>query len=227
MEILSEIHQSVVSSSTDSVVQILAFWPQILAAFTVFIIGWLLSILLRKGIIKLGDRIKIPHFAEKSGFKDFLEKANIQSPPSVVIAKFFQAWIITIFLLAATKIVHLDTVSNFLEAIIYFIPNLIVAILILLFAVRFGDFASGIVAGALSLADSHATKVVSIVVKNILIAFGIMAAIVQLDIPGASELIRILFIGFVASISLAGGLAFGLGGKDFIRDLLENLKKTK
>ena len=40
-------------------------------------------------------------------------------------------------------------------------------------------------------------------------------------------LIETLFIGFVAMLTLAGGLAFGLGGKDVVRELLETLKKIE
>jgi len=224
-EKLYEVKQTIVSSSTGSIVKILEFWPSILGAIGVFLFGWTLSILVKKVIEKIANKFRFLHFAKKTGFENLLKKANITSPPGEVIAKFLQAWIVTIFLLSATKILHLDAVSGFLEKIINFIPNVIVALLIVLFAVKMGEFIGGIVAGAFLIANSNATKIVSLAVKNILIAFGVMAALVELNI--AKELIQIIFTGFIAMLALAGGLSFGLGGKEAVKTLLKDLKKKK
>lgn len=221
----TEISDAVFSSSTDSLVQIVSFWPNILAAAAVLLFGWLISWLLKKLIVKLGEKLRFGHFAGKIGFDTLLEKANISASPSEVIANFFQAWIITVFLLSSAKILHLDAVSAFLDSVIGFLPNVAVAIFIILFAVRLGDFLGAIVGSTFALSDSHAGKVLSIATKNIVIAFGIMAGLVELHI--AAELISIIFTGFIAMLALGGGLAFGLGGKDVVRELLEDLRKKK
>ena len=220
-----EIQETIFSGSTDSISRILQFWPNILAAAGVFLFGWALSIFARKMIEKIGEKLKIAHLAEKSGFKKILQKAGVKKAPSVVVAQFLQGWIVTIFLLSAAKILNLTAVSNFLEKIIEFLPNIVVALFILLFAVRFGDFIGALISGALSIANSNASKVVAVVIKNIVIAFGIMAALVELHI--AENLISTLFIGLVAAIALAGGLAFGLGGKEIVAQMLRDLTKKK
>jgi hypothetical protein len=50
--------------------------------------------------------------------------------------------------------------------------------------------------------------------------FGALVAIGELGI--AKEFINILFIGFIAMLALAFGLAFGLGAKEVVREVLEN-----
>jgi hypothetical protein len=188
----------------------------------VFLFGLAFSIAVKKTVIKVGEKIDVHNFTKKIGLQNLLLKFNIHSAPSIVIARFLQGWIFTIFLLTSTQILKLDPVSDFLEDVINFLPNVVVALFIMLFAVRFGDFLSGIVMGAFYSKDSHAGKILSLVCKNIIVAFGALVALNQMHI--ASEFIKIIFIGLISMVSLAGGLAFGLGGKEVVYEFLEDLR---
>jgi uncharacterized spore protein YtfJ len=222
---LKNIWQDIFDSSANSMGDILNDWEQIAWAGGVFILGYLVSIFLKKLILKIGKKIKLPTLAEKSGFKKFLEKAGIKTSASLVIANSIQAWIISVFLLQATEILELNAVAEFLDKIITFIPDVVVSLFIVLLAVRMGDFIGGLVASALTLADSHAAKIVSLTAKSILIIFGVMTALVRLDIKYLNELITVFFVAFVSMLALAGALAFGLGGKDVVREVLEELRE--
>ncbi len=225
IEKLTEVQETVFSSSSESIGQIVYLWPTVLAAIGVLVLGWLLSYLVGKFFVKLGEKARLNYVLDKIGFSNLLKKAKIKSPPSLVIGRFFQGWIITVFLLGTANILQLDPVSDFLTKIIDFLPNILVALLIMLFAFRMGDFVGAIVNSVLSATGSHGAKVLSMVIKGILIAFGVLAALVELNI--APELMQILFTGFIFMIGLAGGLAFGLGGKDVVREFLEDLRDEK
>lgn len=219
---LNEVQETFFSSSTESIGKILAFWPSILAASGVLLLGLLISFLIGKFFNKIGEKLKLSMLSEKIGFTALLKKANIKLSPSTIIASFFQGWVLTVFLLATANILKLTAVSDFLEKITDFLPSVLVAFFILLFAFRMGDFIGAIAMSLLSVANSHAAKILSVVIKNIVIAFGVMAALVELEI--APELVQILFAGLIFMMALAGGLAFGLGGKDVVRELLEDMR---
>ena len=68
-------------------------------------------------------------------------------------------------------------------------------------------------------------EILSWLPKWALVIFALLAALTQLNI--ASELIQILFTGIVIMFALAGGLAFGLGGKDEAAKWLESMKKHR
>lgn len=114
-------------------------------------------------------------------------------------------------------------VEEFLDKVITLAPNIVIAMLIVLFAVQMGNTASSLTKNFLRIGDKNAREIVAAVAQNIIFAFGILAALFQVGI--APELVQTIFTALVAMIALAGGLAFGLGGKDFIREMLEEMRK--
>ncbi|MBT4936297.1 hypothetical protein HON22_00095, partial [Candidatus Peregrinibacteria bacterium] len=124
---------------------------------------------------------------------------------------------------AASKILELSAISEFLDKVISYIPNVVVALFIVLIGFQLASTIGALVESTLNIMDSAAAKVLGLVAKNIIVLFSILAALIQLNI--AEDLVTILFIGVVTMTSLAGGLAFGLGAKDFVADLLKNMNK--
>ena len=116
-------------------------------------------------------------------------------------------------------------VADFLATVRGYIPDLIIALFIMLVGIRIGNTVSVVVQTSLSLTRSNTAKALGIAAKSTVITFAALAALSQLQI--APILIQILFIGFVSMLALAGGLAFGLGGKDVVKELLEAIKNME
>lgn len=220
---IQEINSTIFSSSSNTLVDILEKWPQILAALGVIAIGYLIMRLIQWLIVKISKKIFLHTLSERSGFTEFLEKAKVKAAPSEVIANFVGGYVFTLFFLASSKILGLHAISEFLDKVISYIPNIVVALFIVLIGFQLANTIGALVESTLSIMDSAASKVLGLVAKNIIIIFSILAALIQLNI--AEELVKILFIGVVAMTSLAGGLALGLGGKDFVANLLKNMNK--
>jgi predicted transporter len=112
-------------------------------------------------------------------------------------------------------------ISAFIEQVAGYIPNVIAAAVIIFIGI--------VAANALGNAAGKASKATRIVPSNIIIAavrypillFAALAALSQLQI--ATDMIRILFGGIVFALSLALGLAFGLGGRDEAQRILEGM----
>jgi len=220
---IQEINDTIFASSSNTFVEIFKNWPNILAALIIIAIGWIIMKILNWIIIKTAKKFSFHKISKKSGFTKFLEKAKIKAAPSEVIANFLGGYIFTMFFLAASKVVGLTAISDFLQKVIQYIPNVVVALFIVLIGISIANTTKAVVESTVNILDSGGSKILGIVAKNIIILFSILAALWQLNI--AEELVKILFIGIVATVSIAGGLSIGLGAKDLIKDILIEMRK--
>lgn len=220
----NDLTNTFLASSTESLHQIVSILDEILLASGVVLLGWFVGSMIKKGIMKIGDKLKVPKLSDKVGFSHLLEKANIKRHPSRLIGEFAQGYVITIFLIGASNLLGFDQVAEFLDSVIAYIPNILIALVIVLLGTRVADTVSAILENTLKLAHSKAARTMALTAKYIIVSFSMMAVLFQLKI--AADLVQVLFTGFIAMIALAGGLAFGLGGKDVVREFLEDLKKV-
>ena len=92
----------------------------------------------------------------------------------------------------------------------------------MLIGVQIGNTLQLVISTSLSFAKARTADAMGIAGKYTVVAFAVLAALSQLQI--AQILIQILFIGFVGMLMIAGGLAIGLGGKDVVHEMIEDLK---
>ena len=198
------------------------FLPALVGAILVFVAGWIVAVALGKAIEHIVKIIRIDDVVEKAGTKGRLRKVGVE----LNIAKFFgelvKWFLILVFLMAATDILHLSQVTSFLNSIVLYLPNVIVAAVILAVAFLLGNFVYAVIKGSTRIAGIVSATLLGTVAKWAIVIFGFLAALIQLGV--ASSLINTLFIGLVAMLSLAGGLAFGLGGKDEAAMILKKIR---
>lgn len=199
--------------------------PYILGAVALFLFGWILAELAFRTIIKMSDKIKLEWLSEKIGLRHFMENAKSKMSPSELIAQSLKGYLIFLFFIEATKIAQLTQIYEFLSTIMSYIPDVIIAIFIMLVGIRVGNITKDIISTSLNFAKSKTADALGMASKYIILTFAVLAALSQLQI--ATILIQTLFIGFVAMLTIAGGLAFGLGGKDVVRELLEAVKRVE
>ena len=217
--------QTIVLSSKETLNEIAILLPRFFQATVVFCVGWIIGIIIEWMFMKLGQKLRFTNIWEKTGLDSLLKKANIKSPPSKLAGTFIKSVIILFFLRQAVKIMGFSEIELFISDIIGLVPDIIIALLILLFSIQAAGTAGSLVHNLVGIGDKKARTIMAIVAKNVLIAFGVMAALVQVHI--AEELVQTLFTALVAMLALAGGLAFGLGGKEFVHDMIEEFRGKK
>lgn len=199
------------------------FLPSLVGAILVFVAGWVVAVALGKAVEHIVKIIRIDDVIEKAGTKARMRKVGVD----LNIAKFFGGlvkwFLVLVFLMAATDILHLTQVTSFLNSIVLYIPNVIVAAVILAVAMLVGNFSYSFIKGSTKVAGIVSATLLATVAKWAIVIFGLLAALIQLGV--ASSLINTLFIGLVAMLALAGGLAFGLGGKDEAALILKKLRR--
>ncbi len=222
---IQTINKDIFTNSSWVMWDVIEKWPQILTALWLLLVGFIIMKLIIFIIIKISNKIFLHKFSAKSGLTKFLTRAKIKSKPSEVIAKVVWWYIFMTFFLAAANVLELTDISEFLNKAIKYIPKVIVSIFIVLIWTQLWETVRAITESALNIVKSHSAKLIWTFAKVLIIIFAILTALFQLNI--AEDLVKILFIWVVSMISLAWWLAFGLGSKDFIKDLLNNLNSKK
>ena len=197
--------------------------PALLGAVIVFVIGWFVAIALGKVVEKMVRTIKIDHALQKIGWEKRLSEVGISANMAEFFGGLVKWFLILVFLMAATDILQLNQVTEFINSILLYIPNVVVAVVILSVVFIVGNFVYNVVKGSTKAAGVMSATMLAAISKWAIIIFGVLAALLQLGI--ASSLVSTIFIGIVAMFSLAGGLAFGLGGRDEAAVILRKLRE--
>ena len=199
------------------------FFPALVGAIVVFVLGWIVAVALGSLIAKAIKAAKIDSALEKIEFNKRMSEMGISSSVSELIGGIIKWFLVLVFLMAATDILGLNQVTDFLNQIIMYLPNVVVAVVILAVAFLVGNFVYNVVKGSTRAAGVMSATLLATLSKWSIIIFGILAALIQLGI--ATSLVSTIFIGIVAALSLATGLAFGLGGKDEAASILKKLRE--
>src|SRR2546430_6359705 len=195
-----------------SVAVFLAAIPAIVGAIVLLIIGWIVAGVVAALVVRLLRAIRIDQLADRAGVTTFLRRANVRADAAGVIAGIAKWYIRLVFLLLAANAVGLTAVSGIVTSVLAFLPNLLVAMIILGVFSWLASTAKNVVAGGMERAGLPNAGAIGAVVFGAVLAFGVVAAADQLGI--AQTLINTLFMGVVAALALAFGLAFGLGGRE-------------
>ena len=140
-----------------------------------------------------------------------------------VLSELVRWFVIILFLVPASDIWGLGKFVDVLNGLLLFLPNVIISVLILIVGFVVARLVYDVVLASVHGLSKDSTKTVALVGRWSVLVFVFLVVLNQLGI--ASDLIRILFGGVVAMVALAGGLAFGLGGKDTAKEILEKVKK--
>jgi hypothetical protein len=214
----------VVQSWTDVVVGslqnlwwgVVNYLPNIVGALVVLVIGLIVAAGLGALVEKILEGIRL------DGLKPIFDRAGIRLRAAYFFGKLVYWFIIIAFLVAITDSLQLYALSAFLTSVLNYLPNVIAAVLIMLAALVLAHFLRKLVTASVMSAKLHSGPFLGTVTWWAVAVFGFLTALTQLNI--AAAIIQTIVTGFIAMLALAGGLAFGLGGKDYANHLLNKLK---
>jgi hypothetical protein len=220
----ANLNDTFVSSSQIIWNNVANFLPTLITAIIILIIGLIMASILGGLTTKIIKGLKIDRILTTVGLTEKMKEANIQLSISGVIGWIIKWFIIIVTLLMVSNILNLNMVSDFLKDVLGYIPNVLVAIVILTIGLVVANFVSELVEKSVSMSDfvtNTSVKTLRTIAKWVIILFAVMAALTQLKI--APQLIQVFFTGIVMMFALAGGIAFGLGGKDKAKEVIEKI----
>lgn len=200
------------------------FVPNLIIAIIIFIIGWIVGSLIGKVIAQVFRSIKVDQALRAAGVEDVTRRAGYNLNSGVFVGDLVKWFIIVVFLVAAFDVLGLTQVNIFLqEVVLLYLPRVIVAVLILLVAVVIADAMQRVVVGSARAAGIRSANFLGSVTKWAIWIFAVLTVLFQLGI--ATAFVQTLFTGFVVAVSLAVGLAFGLGGQNAAANAIEKVRR--
>lgn len=203
--------------------QLIAFLPKVIFALLVLLIGILLAGGAGKTVKLLLRKTPINSIFEKLGITKLFQSIGFAVEISDVIGWLVKWFVIVVFLVAIADTLGLPQVSNFINQVALYIPNVIGAAIILIIGVIVANAVSEAVYKITESAKLASSSLVAAITKWVILIFTFLAALAQLNI--ATQFVEMLFAGLTAALALALGLAFGLGGKDKAKEVIEKIAK--
>jgi len=217
---------AVKASLAGAFTMVFAAIPRILAFIVILLIGWFVASLLARAVQAILRAIRFNDLAQRIGIGGFVQKMRADSDASTVVASVVKWLVRVVVLLVAFDALGLPAVSDVLRQLLLWLPNLVVALVILIVASIAARALADVVRGASAEAGFKNPETLANVAKTGVMALAILVAVNQVGV--AQNIINILLTGLVAALALASGLAFGLGGRELAGSVLENwYGKTK
>jgi hypothetical protein len=197
--------------------------PSILGAALILLLGWIITGALAGALGKALRALRINTAADRAGVTRVLQRAQVRADAAGVIAGVVKWYLRLIVILMAADAVKLTAVSTIVNQVLAFVPNLLVAVLILAVFSWLASLARNLVSAALEPTMPNA-KAIGVLAYGATFGFGVIAAATQIGV--ATTLLNILFVGIVGALALAFGLAFGLGGRDEAARIWRDMRGT-
>lgn len=221
--------QAITGSLIDMWFRFISFMPTLIGALLVFLLGLVIASVLGKVVERIVMALRIDQAIERISIGERLKEYGVEITFSQFLGKLVQWFLVLMFLMAATDILGLTQVTNFLNSVLLYLPNVVVATIILSIAFLLGNLVYTIVRSSTRAAGVMSAGLLATIIRWAIVVFGLLAALIQLGI--ATSLVNTIFIGLIAALSLAAGLAFGLGGRDeaalILKKIRENITEKK
>src|SRR6202165_1626397 len=221
---MENIGVSIVNALNDAVRLILTFIPRVIGFIVILRVGLIIATLVSKALTLILRKVGFDRMANRIGLTRFEQRMNVKMDPAGVLGKIVYWFILLIFLIPAADALGVPAVSNILNSLVAYIPNVFVAILVLFLGSLFATFVADIVRGTVATAKIGDPNVFASIARWAIIGFAALIALEQLQI--APSLINDLFGGVVLAVAIAFALAFGLGGQDAARRWLARGEST-
>ena len=204
---------------------VIMFIPKIIVAVVILLLGWAIGAAIGKAIAHFIKMIKLDDALDRAGFGAFFKKSGMNLNSGHFLGSLVKYFIVLVFLIASFDILGLTQVTLFLQQVVVgYLPQLIIAVLILLVGGIVGDVLSRIVLASAKTAGVAQANFLATVTRWAVWVFAILVALSQMGIAGA--FIQTLFTGFVVAVSLALGLSFGLGGQDAASKTIDRIRSN-
>ncbi len=203
---------------------VISFIPNLVVAVIIFVIGWAIGSLLGQVVSQIVKSLKVDNLLKSAKVDEVLHRAGLHLDSGRFLGDLVEWFVIIVFLVASLDVLGLTQVTNFLnQVVLLYLPQVIVAVLILLVAVVIASAMQRVVVSAAMAAGVRSANFLGTVTKWSIWIFALLMALFQLGI--AAPFVQTLFTGFIVALSLAFGLSFGLGGQQAAAGFIEKMRE--
>jgi hypothetical protein len=207
------------TAAADALDTVVTLLPRLLGFVLVLVVGWLLSYLLGRGVSAVLHAVHFDDLARRSGLTGLAERLGIQADGTRIVTALAQWAVRLITLVVAFDLLDLPAISVILQRLLLWLPNLAVALVVLVLGGLAANALAALVRRSALTAGIGSPDLLATVTQVAVWVFAVVIAVGQLGI--ARTVVNAVVIGLVGALALAGGLAFGLGGRDRAARLLD------
>ena len=214
----TETTNALVGSFNKVVSELVEFAPKAIGAIIVLVVGYVAARLVARVVTAVSEKLGFQRAAESGGFVKSMHNVGIdRSVPHIVGTIFF--WLVMcVFLFASFEILHVPGVTGAIEGVVAYIPNLLVATIVVVLGLLLAAFLKGIVATSADRVGVTYANQLATACYWVLAAMTFLAAFDQLKIH--FTLLNQVILIAVGGAAVAFGLSFGLGGRDVMSGIL-------
>jgi hypothetical protein len=216
---LNDTRDALINSLNQNIESTVGFIPKLVAGVLVLLIGIIIASIVKQLILAVTKSLKVDSYLEKYGVPEIRPGYTWSN----ILAEIVRWFVIIIFLIPTADIWGLPRVGTLLNEILLYLPNVFIAVIIALVGFVLARLAHDVILASVKGVNKDSAQLIATATQWAINIFVILAVLNQLGV--ASDLIKILFTGFVAMFALAGGIAFGLGGQSNAREILDGIKK--
>lgn len=206
----------------DTSMTLIAFLPNVIIAVIIFALGWVFGAVLGRAVSHIISVLRVDNALHKAGLDTVSDRAGIRVSLAGFLGGVVKWLVIVSFTIASAEILGLTQVTQLLRDILMYIPQVIIAVIVLVISILVGDFVARLVSHSTKATGINGEFAAKMAKWSIIIVGGIFPALTQLRI--AQGLVEVLFTGVVFALALSLGLAFGLGGRDAAARAIEKLR---
>lgn len=197
------------------------FVPKVIGALVILVVGWAVAGVLRKAVVRLLQAFKVDRLAEKAKLGDVLRRGAIRLTVVELLGQLGYWLVIIATIIVALQFMGVTVATEWLERFGYFIPRLVVSIVILLFGMLIASFLGAIVRAASLNAGFPQGHLLGQAVYAAVVILTIIVALEQLQV--VTRTIEVALYILLAAFGLAFALALGLGSQEFVKRFLAEL----
>jgi len=199
------------------------FLPTLISAFAVIIIGWFVAKAIQKITSKVFSWLKLDMLSDKSGLSNLLSKGGIKQTFSQLLSVLLYWFVMLLVFISALNILQLNVLAQLMDKIIFYIPNVIAAVFVVVVGMYLASFLSGLVKTAMRGIGVQEAHFLGNLTRGVVILFALVISLQQLRIQAG--ILSFALQVALGSIGLAIGLAFGLGGRETASRMLEEWRE--
>lgn len=215
---MTDIGTTLVSSVNAGLILVITFIPKFILGLVILLIGIVIASILRQVVLELSKALRLETYLKKYGVPEAKDDFSWTS----ILAEIVRWFVIILFLLPTADVWGLPRIDTILNQVLLYLPNVFVAVVIAMIGFVFARIAHDVVLASARGISPETARTVASITRWAISVFVILAVLNQLGV--ASDLIKILFTGFVAMLAIAGGIAFGLGGQSSAKDVIEDIR---
>jgi hypothetical protein len=205
--------------------QIQLFLPRLLGALLLLALGWIVATIVRRLLVRVLLLLRVDAAAERAGIEDFLLRGGVRFTTVTLVAQIVYWGLFLVVVLTVFNVLGVPIPASTIEQIAGYLPNVMVALVIVIFGSLLARFARGALLTYLNNVGMEGAASYAMLAQGAIFAFVVTLALSQLKIGGA-VLVSAFQLAF-GGLCLALALAFGLGGREWAARIFERLEKRK